>query len=163
MGGAMILYGLFCLVTGYPSTLWPQWWIGIGFLVLAAAALATLSLPSITFDLREKVYTRRQGPGTFQRVTRGPTSNLDAIVAVAEPNSRMRAGAVTYHLVLHWKGEAEPLMVLQQDTRQLVNGQPLNIAAAQILQRGERYARALGVRYFDNTHFASKCPVPIWR
>lgn len=162
LGGLMLLYGVVCKAAGRPTPLYPEWWVLIGMLILGAGCLAALSLPSIVFDLREKTYTRRQGPGTFQRISKGPLSRLDAIVAIAEPNSRMMSGGVTYHLVLHWKEHAEPFMVLQQDTRQTVNGQPLNIAASQLLHQGERYARAIGVQYFDNTHFASKNPVTIW-
>jgi hypothetical protein len=161
-GAFMVLYGLFCQATGRPSPIYPQWWAFIGILVVGAGCFAALSLQSIVFDLREKTYTRRQGPGILPRVTRGPTSNIDALVAISEPNARMMTNGVTYHLVLHWKGNVEPIMVLQQDTRQLVSGQPLGVGALQILQRGERYARAIGVPYFDNTNFASKNPVSIW-
>ena len=85
------------------------------------------------------------------------------MVLIAEPNSRLMNGGVTYHLVLHWKGQSQPLMVVQQDTRVLVPGQPLNIAAQQLLAEGLRFSQAIGIPFFDNSHFASKCPVPIWR
>lgn len=161
-GAAMMGYGLIAGGTGMATPMYPGWWVFIGLLVVGAGTMAALSLQSMVFDLREKTYVRRQGPGFLPRTTRGSTASLDAIVAISEPNSRMLQGGVTYHLVLHWKGESEPIMVLQQDTRVLPPGQPLNLGAANLLQRGDRYARALGLQFYDNTHFASKCPVPIW-
>jgi hypothetical protein len=162
LGTFMLLYGFLGPILGLDLPLYGGWWVMVGALVALAGFAALFSLQSIAFDLKERTYTRRQGPGTFPKVTRGSISNIDALVCIAEPNSRMIAGGVTYHLVLHWKGRMEPLMVVQQDTRQLPNGQPLNICATQILERGARYAAALGVPYHDNTHFASQCPVPIW-
>jgi hypothetical protein len=162
VGGLMTLYGLYATATGTPTPVYPMWWVLIGILLLSAAGLAAASLQSISFDLRERVYVRRQGPGFFPRITKGPISALDALVAISEPNSRLTNGGVTYHLVLYWKGQQEPLMVLQQDTRQLPTGQPLNIGAAQLLERGAQFAAALGLPYHDNTSFASKCPISIW-
>ena len=89
-------------------------------------------------------------------------NELDAVVLISEPNSRMLNGGVTYHLVLHWRGATQPPMVLQQDTRVLPSGQPLNLAASQILQLGLAYAHALGLKFFDNSHFASPCPVSVF-
>ncbi|HSI74233.1 MAG TPA: hypothetical protein VK934_13735 [Fimbriimonas sp.] len=162
VGGGMVLYGFYAMATGEAVAAYPAWWVMIGLLVAGAAGLAAASLQSITFDLRERVYTRRQGPGMFPRVTRGPISNVDAIVAISEPNQRLQAAGVTYHLVLHWKGQMEPLMVLQQDTRQMVSGQPMNVAAAQLVSQGAAYAKAMGIPFYDNTQFASKCPISIW-
>jgi hypothetical protein len=162
VGVAMSLYGLYALATGEAVAVYPAWWVLVGVLVAGAAGLAAASLQSISFDLRERFYTRRQGPGFLPRVTRGPIDGLDAIVAISEPNQRLHAMGVTYHLVLHWKGHRGPLMVLQQDSRQMISGQPLNIAAAQLVAQGASYAKALGIPFYDNTHFASKCPVSIW-
>ena len=143
--------------------LYPAWWQGIGLLVILAGTAAALSLTGISFNLGERHYRRRQGPGTFVKTIHGKFDELDALVLIAEPNSRMLAGGVTYHLVLHWKGQTQPIMVLQSDSRQLPPGQPLNIGAQQLLGQGLRYAQALGIPFFDNSHFASKCPVPIWK
>ncbi len=162
VGGLMAAYGLYSTALGEPTPVYPMWWTLIGALLLGAAGLAAASLQSITFDLKERMYLRRQGPGLFPRVSRGPISALDALVAISEPNSRLINGGVTYHLVLYWKGQREPLMVLQQDTRQLPAGQPLNIGAAQLLERGAQFAAAIGLPYHDNTQFASKCPISIW-
>jgi hypothetical protein len=145
------------------AAFYPQWWSMVGVMVGGAAVLAALSLQSISFDLRERKYRRRQGPGFLPRVTIGSVDDLDAVVLVAEPNDRMMQGGVTYHLVLHWKGEREPIMVLQQDTRRLRTGQPLQSAAQPILAQGMRYAKSLRLPFFDNSHFASACPISIWR
>lgn len=162
-GPGMILFGFFQQATGFDGPFTSEWWIVTGIAVFLAGVAAAFSLPSIAFDLGERHYKRRQGPGMFQTLRHGSVNELDAIVLIAEPNSRYLAGGVTYHLVLHWKGEAQPIMVLQQDTRLLVPGQPLNLGAQQLLTVGLRYAQAIGIQFFDNSHFASKCPVPIWR
>lgn len=162
-GCGMVLYGFAVDAFGIEAPFYPVWWMGIGALVAVAGVLATLSLTSITFDLQERYYRRRQGPGLIKGLRTGSIAELDALVAIAEPNSRLLAGGVTYHLVLHWKGQAQPIMVLQQDTRMLVPGQPLNVAAQQLLSVGANYAKALGLPFYDNTHFASKCPVSIWK
>lgn len=162
-GTAMAIYGLGAAAGLYEvASFYPEWWVFIGALVALAGGLAALSLQSITFDLRERYYRRRQGPGMFPRGTSGPLKDLDALVLISEPNSRLMAGGVTYHLVLHWKGQKEPPMVVQQDTRQMMAGQPLEFGAAQLRQAGIAYARALGVPFYDNAHFPSKCPVPVW-
>ncbi len=168
-GACMMVYGVLTLNLGIEGPIYPDWWKGIGLLVTIAGIAAAFSLTSISFNLKERVYKRRQGPGLFPRQTVGSFSNLDAIVLIAEPNARLMPGGVTYHLVLHWKvrpdlgpNPMEPLMVLQQDSRQLVPGQPLNLSAQQLLQLGVKYSQVLGIPFFDNSHFASKCPVPIW-
>jgi hypothetical protein len=165
----MMAFGVLTPAMNVEGPVYPAWWVGIGLLVVLAGIAAAFSLTSITFDLRERIYKRRQGPGLFPRQTVGPIANLDAIVLISEPNSRLMAGGVSYHLVLHWKarpevggGPLEPFMVLQTDTRQIVSGQPLNIGAQQLLQAGVRYAQATGIPFYDNSQFAAKCPVPIW-
>ena len=162
-GVGMVLFGFLFELTGFDGPLWPAWWIWIGLLVALAGIAAAFSLVSISFDIHEKRYRRRHGPGLFSNLRLGSTQELDALVLIAEPNSRLTTGGVTYHLVLHWKGEVQPIMVLQQDTRVLVPRQPLNIAAQQLLTQGLKYAKALNIPFYDNSHFASKCPVPIWK
>jgi len=162
-GIGMFLFGLAMPALNSGGSLTPEWWIFTGGAVALAGTAASFSLTSISFDLKERHYRRRQGPGFFQRARPGSVSELDALVLISEPNSKYMAGGVTYHLVLHWKGEAQPIMVLQQDTRILVPGQPLNIGAQPLLTQGLRYAQAIGIPFFDNSHFASKCPIPIWR
>jgi hypothetical protein len=161
-GGGMILIGLLTAVTQIDAGPPPPWWCFFGLLVLLAGVAAAFSLVSISFDLGERFYRRRQGPGLFSNLRVGSVNELDALVLVSEPNPSYLAGGVTYHLVLHWKGEAQPIMVVQQDTRMLPPGQPLNIGAHQLLTEGLKYAQAIGIPFFDNSHLAAKCPVPIW-
>jgi hypothetical protein len=123
--------------------------------------LAALSLQSVAFDLRERQYRRRQGPGATLRGTKGTFDRLDAVVLIAEPEPVL--GGVTYHLVLHWKALSEPSMVLQSDTRAVPSGAPLNHGAAALRDVGMRYARALGLPFYDNAHFPSGNPNPILR
>lgn len=161
-GAFGVLFGLSTPALGVEAPFYPAWWVGTGVLVALAATAASFSLASISFDLKERHYRRRQGPGLFPKLTTGSISSLDALVLISEPRPQVIAGGVTYHLVLHWKSQAEPPMVLQQDTRSIPPGQPLNMGAQQLLQLGLRYAQSIGIPFFDNSHFASKCPVPIW-
>jgi hypothetical protein len=158
VGTLFVFLSSFDWVAGLPSF----WWFLIGSLLVAAAIVAALSLQLIVFDLKEGTYRRRQGPGLLPRQTHGRIADLDAVVVIAETMASM-PGTVTYHIVLHWKMNAqEPLLVLHQDTRQLSSGQPLNFASGPILQLGSKYANSLGVKFFDNSHFSSPCPVPLW-
>lgn len=164
VGGALgVLAGAATPGMGIQLPEYPLWWILTGGMVCLAGVLAAWSLELVVFDLKERVYRRRQGPGLFHRTTRGRLSDLDAVVLISEPNPRILAGGVTYHLVLHWKMLKERPMVLQQDTRAVPAGQPLNAAAGPIYQRGVAYAKALGLPFYDNSHFASSNPLPILR
>ncbi|AIE86800.1 hypothetical protein [Fimbriimonas ginsengisoli] len=140
---------------------YPQWWLMIGTLLIGAAVLAAFSLQTIVFNLRERVYHRRHGPGFFPTFTRGKIDAIDALVVVAEACPGSFPPVVTFHMVLHWKGNAEPIMVVQRESRPL--GQPLNAQAGPFLQLGARYAQSLGIKFFDNSYYPSPCPVPIWR
>jgi len=148
--------------TGMELPLYDAWWKAIGAMVIVAAVGAALSLQTIVFDLRERIYRRRQGPGFFPRFSRGRLDDLDAVVVLAELNQIAVTPSVTFHVVLHWKNNKEPLMVLERDTRSFIKGQQLNAHAGPVLQQAGRYAQALGVKFFDNTYFPSPCPVPIW-
>ncbi len=162
-GGAAALYGAlgFAGVTQPPvGTLW---WFCTSLAVCLAGVFAAFSLVMIRFDARSGQYRRREGGGAFGTTTGGTLGDLDALVLIAEPNSRMVQNGATYHLVLHWKGGREPPMVLQSDTRSLPAGQPLNVWAGPLRERGVRYAQALKVPFYDNAHFASANPTRAFR
>lgn len=161
VGAAGVLF-IFLSIPSSFLDLPSSWWLLIGCLLVAAAILAALSLQLIVFDLKEGTYRRRQGPGIIPVRTHGRLSDLDAVVVISETMVSM-PGTVTYHVLLHWKtSTSEPLLVLHQDTRQLASGQPLNAAAGPILALGAKYAKSLGVNFFDNTYYSSPCPVPLW-
>lgn len=158
IGALFFFAGLF----GFGAVLYPFWFVMVGAMLMGAAVAAALSLQLVVFDLKEGTYRRRQGPGIFPRQTVGRMSNLDAVVVVTE-TPKTRPGTVTYHVVLHWKaGVPEPIMVLHQDARPLPSGQPINVFAGPVLELGAKYANSLGVKFFDNTYYASACPIPIW-
>ncbi|RYG25993.1 hypothetical protein EON82_04995 [bacterium] len=161
VGGSLsALYGLLAIGGILEvAAFYPQWWFYTGLAVALAGVLAAYSLVMIRFDIKQGAYRRREGAQAFGATTAGLLSDLDALVLIAEPNSRMTPHGVTYHLVLHWKGNKEPPMVIQQDTRSLPPGQPLNIWAQPLRDRGIKYAQALKVPFYDNAHFASACPV----
>lgn len=160
-GGAV--YGLASEAFGIDTPFYPMWWFYTGLAVALAGVLAAFSLVMIRFDLRSGAYRRRDGSHGFGRATQGPLADLDALVLIAEPNARMVANGVTYHLVLHWKGGKETPMVVQADTRALPHGQPLNLGAQALRERGIKYAQALKVPFYDNAHFASPCPTRMIR
>ncbi len=145
----------------FPINLDGGWCLFTGAMVAGASAWAYLSLVRISFDLKNGTYWRRQGPGFLPRMTTGKVSDLDALVLLAEPNSGINGG-VTYHLVLHWKQGRQPLMVVQQDTRSMRPGEPLQAGGVQLMNLGVQYAKALGIPFYDNSHFPSRCPVPIF-
>ncbi len=162
-GPGMFVVGVGMAAFSIEGPLYPEWWLGVGALVTLAGMAAAFSLTNISFDLIERRYRRRQGPGLFVKTRIGSLNELDALVLIAEPNSQLLAGGITYHLVLHWRGEAQPIMVLQQDSRMQPGGQPMNLGGQQLLSLGLNYAKALGIPFYDNSHFASKCPVPVWK
>jgi hypothetical protein len=139
-----------------------EWCVLVGGLTFLAGSWAYLSLVRISFDIKNGTYWRRQGPGFITRVSHGTLADLDALVLIAEPRVSTIGGGVTYHLVLHWKNRKEPLMVVQQDTRSLLPGQPLQSGGQPLMQLGMQYAKALGIPFYDNSHFPSACPVPIF-
>lgn len=158
-GGLATAYGFlgFLGITNPPiGTLW---WFLTSLAVCLAGVFAAYSLVMLRVDMKAGQYRRREGSGAFGSTTGGPATNLDALVLIAEPNPLRAPGGVTYHLVLHWKGGSEPPMVVQQDTRALTPGQPLNLAAGPLRERGLRYAQALKVPFYDNAHFPSPNPV----
>jgi len=137
----------------------PPWWALVGAMLLGAGAMAVLSLRTVWFDLREGRYLIRQGGSLLPRSYTGPISNFDALVLIAE----RRGAKVNYHLVLHFRGQVEPPIVLQSDSRLLPHATPLNAAAGPILHQGQRYARALKLPFYDNSHFPSANPMPLFR
>ena len=162
-GGVLFL----CSFRGGLEEFWmgldSTWCFCIGGLVLGAAAWAYLSLVRISFDLKNGTYWRRQGPGFLPKMMTGKVADLDAMVLIAEPNAALTAGGVTYHLVLHWKPHLRiPLMVVQNDTRSMRPGEPLQLGGAPLMQLGVQYAQALGIPFYDNSHFPSKCPVAMF-
>ena len=139
------------------------------FFVMAGLAglWAQLSLHRIVFDLKERTYVRRDGPGFFKTARRGRIDDIEAITLLAETPMVMAAiagagTAVTYRLVAHWKGMAQPIMVLQTDSRHITPGAPLNAGAGPIYHLGARYAQALGLPFFDQAHVSTPCPVPVF-
>jgi hypothetical protein len=161
---AVMLAGAVAIALGIapnaPFGLPQSWWLFVGLMVLGAATLAYLSLNSVRFDLKEGTYARRQGPGLLPHVYRGRLADLDALVLVSEPG--LAGLAVTYHLVLHWKGGAPPL-VLRSEPRQLAPGMPLNAAAGGMQALGLQFAQALRVPFYDNAHLPGSNPVPLLR
>jgi hypothetical protein len=139
------------------------------FMVMVGLAgfWAQLSLQRIVFDLNERTYVRRDGPGFIKTVRRGRIDDIEALTLLAEVPLVMSAVSgsstpVTYRLVIHWKGMTQPIMILQTDSRTVPQGAPLNAGAGPIHHLGVRYANALNLPFFDQAHISSPCPVPVF-
>ncbi len=148
--------GVFCLSTllggSFPAM--PLWGA-----VCLAGVWAHFSVPRIRFDNKTKQYRRRQGPGFIPRLWAGPTTELDALVVLAEPSLLSRS-VVNYYIVLHWKQQRAPLMVLEKQT--VTSTGHLQMDGRGMVARAIKYGQSIGVPVYDNTHFPSPCPVPVF-
>lgn len=126
-----------------------------GGAVFLAGVWALLSNERLHVDLKNRRYVRWEGTGLVKRRTKGSVDALDALVLLSE----VRLGLVVHRLVLHWKGSAEPLLVVAQQRATFDPQRPLGSTASGLLGQGQRYAAALRVNYFDNSHFHSPEPV----
>jgi hypothetical protein len=156
-----------CVGGGLLCTLWAMWaqsfyFICVGLAVAAAGTWGALSLHWISFNLRERVYTRRQGPGMFPKTTRGSFNDLEVIFLLSEERFLV-ARHVTYRLLLQWRGGKEPSMVLQQMYFAVPAGYPLNQGAGPLYHLGMKAAAALGVPLSDQAHVSSPNPVTMIR
>jgi hypothetical protein len=135
----------------------------LGLAVMGAGIWAALSNERMSCDTRGRTYARLEGQRLWKRITRGSLSELDALVLTTEQFGvpLVRGGQVIYRLVLHWKGRKEPLLVVEREAHNLPIGSPINGRAGPMLQRGMAYAKALGIPFYDNSHFVSGSPVPV--
>lgn len=156
--GGTIAAGLVC--TGWGVATMEFYFVFVGLMILFAGIWGALSLQWISFNLRERVYTRRQGPGLLPRTSRGSIDHLEAIFLVAEERFLV-SRQVTYRLFLQWKGYKEPGMVLQQFYFMLGSGQPLNAGAGPLFHLGSKAAQALAIPIVDHAQVSTPCPVPI--
>jgi len=156
---------LACLVGSVVWLVW-SWTQGFGFNLVAVAVLlsglwAALSSERIVFDLRSGTFLRREGQGLFKRIDRGPLTEIDAVVLTTEvyPVSVIGGQLMIYRLLIHWKGARLPVFVAERQEATVPAGEPMNRFAGGMLQRGQRYAKALGVPFYDNSYYASPPPV----
>lgn len=133
----------------------------LGAAVFLAGLWAAFSNERMVCDLQTRRYARLEGQGLVKRIVRGPLSDLDAIVVVAEEYPFALGRAVTYRTVLHWKYQRHPMLIIERTQTQLPSGAPIQSAAGANLQRAQRYARELGTRFYDNAYFNSPGPLPI--
>jgi len=156
VGVLMAIGGFFNLFPFIASSIW----FLTGLAVIASAILGFLSSERMTVDLRQKTYARREGQGPFKRVTRGPVSEIDAMVLQASEfiAPTLNGRAVTYRLVLFWKNNKEPLLVCERFNAAVPFGSPFNAGAGVMLQKGIRYAKEMGLPFYDNSHFNQPDP-----
>jgi hypothetical protein len=153
------LSGFVAPAIGIPLPPYDAWWVLTGSMVAAAGVLAAMSLPMISFDLRERVYRRRDGTAAWLRQTRGRLDDLDAVVVTAHRSvgASVIAGsmAIEFRLTLHWRGGMAPPLLLAMDHRSVPPNTPFQAGGAQMLALGQRVASALQVRLYDNSHMIS--------
>jgi len=137
-------------------------WALTGLLVSLAGIWGGISNERMICDLRSRRYARLEGQGFKMHVARGSLDDLEALVLAAEqyPHGLGIGVPVIYRLVLHWKGQREPLLVIEREMRNLPYSVPVSQGAQKILQRGMRYAQALKVKYYDNSSVLTGSPVP---
>lgn len=136
--------------------------IWAGPLVAFAGVWGQLSSERMTLDLRTKMYARREGQGLFKRIIRGPLTELDAIVLLAENDYRTTAiigQSITYRLVLHWKNGRHPLLIMDSQTVTIRGGQAINSQAGGLAQKGAAWSRFLALPFYDNSYFLSQEPL----
>jgi hypothetical protein len=158
--GGCVLGGLGGVVYGMVGrSIYPTF---VGSMIFAAGSWGALSLQWISFNLRERVYRRRQGPGFFPHTTTGSFNDLEVLFLLAEERYIVTRQA-TYRLYLQWRGNREPGMVLQQDYQNIPAGYPLNSGAGRMFHLGVKAANALGIPFVDQAHIPAPCPVPLAR
>jgi hypothetical protein len=135
----------------------------IGVMVMGAGAWAAFSNERMSCDLRKRTYARLEGQGLSKKLTRGSLDDLDAVVLLTEqwavPFGSGRP--VVYRLVLHWRAGLQPLLVVDVERHMIPNHEPMNARAGVMLNKGSRYAHALGVTFYDNSYYHSPCPVRV--
>ena len=136
-----------------------MWFTLVGLAVLLSGLWANLSLVRIRFDLRNRSFRRRQGPGLIPRLWQGSVDELDALVVIAEA-SLIAPGAFRYHLVLHWKNNRAPLMVLESEVRASPGGPQMG--GIMLVAKATKYGSSMKVPVYDNTHYLSSCPITVW-
>jgi len=147
--------GLNILILGPEVLVWT------GPLVFVSGLWGQLSSERMTCDTRAKSYARREGQGLFKRIIKGSLAELDAIVLLAEqdPTPTLGGQMVVYRLVLHWKHNKEPLLIIGTERHVLSTGMNLNAKAGRIAQNGNRWASILGLPFYDNSYFHSPEPL----
>lgn len=155
------LFGWPLLIVFAPPHLHDSAWIAAP-LVFFAGIWGAVSNERMICDLAARTYARLEGQNLGKRVTRGSLDEMDAIVLVAEnlPVQHLRP-AVVYRLVLHFKGQVRPPLVIGRLEVALPQGARLGFGVEGMQALGLRYASALGVKFFDNSHFPSASPVPV--
>ena len=131
--------------------------------ILLAGIWGAVSNERMVCELRNRTYTRFEGMGPGKQTIRGNLNELDALVLTAEQYAHGTgfAAPIIYRLVLHWKGQRHPSLVVEREQRSLPFGSPLNAGAGRMLAKGGRIAQALQIPYYDNSHMSGKSPVPI--
>ena len=149
---------IFLMLPSWGTLAWP-----IGLAVGGAGLWGALSNERLVCDLPARTYARLEGQGLRKRVTRGSLDDLDAIVLLTEvlPFSAGVTRPVIYRLVLHWKAACQPLLIIARESHNVATAPPLGGQAGRLQQDGLRFAAALGVKFFDNSHFPSPCPIPV--
>lgn len=163
---ASIIFGglLFLLaLTGNGFLFFPSYvLIWAGPLVAFAGVWGQLSSERMTLDLKTRMYARREGQGLFKRIIRGQLAELDAIVILAEHDYRATAiigQQITYRLVLYWKSNRQPLLIMDSQTATLLGGQPVNSHSGNLAQKGNTWARLIQLPFYDNSYFLSQEPL----
>lgn len=155
-GGGLLFLGGLAAWQWVPMSSTGVW---LGPALFLSGVWAALSMEYAVFDLKSRTYARREGQGFFKRTRRGSIAEVDAVVVYAEqyPFTVVRS-SVVYRTVVHWKHASVPLLVAEREVASLQSGAALNASSSNVVARAQRYASALGVKFFDNSYFHSPAP-----
>lgn len=159
---ACLVIGLMMILIGLASD---GYWLFVGCMVVFAGCWGAISLNWITFDVRNRTYTRRDGASRYTKFAKGSLNDLEAIFVLAEDRPSLGQlmtfdRSVVYRIVLQWHGLRLPSLILEQDYRAVPKQAPLNAGADFTLLNAARYAEALGLPLVNHTHVSVSNPVP---
>lgn len=134
----------------------------LGWAIMLAGAWAFLSSDRLIVNLKTQTWVRQEGGLLRFRVGRGSVSELDALVVVVENAALMgvaTGASGVFRVVLHWKGQRQPPLVLDRLDAQVPAGMPAGQAAGPLFSKASFYGKILGLPVYDNTQQYSGAPL----
>jgi len=144
-----------------PNAAFGPGWVGIA--VGLAGLWAAMSNERMTVNLTDRSYRRLEGQGIVKRFVSGSLSELDAVVLMTEvlPMGSLGGTRVMYRLVIFWRGNRQPLLIVDSESSTIAAGAPVQSGAGRLHQIGLNYSAAMGVPFYDNAHLPGRCPLPV--
>lgn len=145
-GGAFFLLGILGIVGFWPAFGRATLIFLVGIAVAVSGFLAHLSLDFAEFDIKERIYKRRQGSGALKSLRKGNFNELQVITFSAGPGSGLRTGKPVARLILYWKNPAQAPLVVFDQVVPTLPGQAIPDYGS-VQQFGAHIASAIGIPY----------------